>query len=545
MNGLKRRACWLLPLLLAQVACSQARPAPSAVDGVLDLRSWSFDADGIVVLAGDWEFCWDQLLTPGEPPAEPGTCGTIHVPGLWTEGGAAPGSGVATYRLRILLPAEPPVRALNVGAPLTAHRLWIDGQSYSGTGRVARQPDGYASQVQNRNHVLPVAADELQLQAQVANFDFRSGGLRRRWILGSQEDVRAWATSVTIRDTTLATVNLLVGLFFLGFFASRPQERTRLYFGLAGVALGLRVVPGNYSDIGQLVAPEMMLPTVLRLEYFVNNFMVFAGMGYFAHKVPRDIPTPITRFIQLGSMAGMLGTIVLPLSLIQIPMRSAWILGAGMLAISLFGLVRAARRGEPNVRITLAAVPLCLGVVLFDSLRAEGAIGGSVGLLPNSMLLMVMTETLALFPMTMLTMILTEAMVLMRTFSRSYETIEQLSEELAVANEDLRETNRAAIRFVPFDLSAGERIDVNGFGRPVCGQRFRVASVERGRVRLDRLFDRRLIRRLIGGVRSRHAAHHGEASDQDDIRVLHRISLHFVVPDREQIARSDLRPAYQ
>jgi class 3 adenylate cyclase len=243
-----------------------------------------------------------------------------------------------------------------------------------------------------------------------------------------------------------------VGLFFLGFFVNRPQERTRLYFGLACVALGLRVIPANYSDIGQILAPDMGFPTRLRLEYFANNFTVFAGIGYFAHKVPRDMPRAVVRVLQAGSLAAMAAALLLPLSWAPVPMRAAYVLGASTLAIALFALARAARRGEPDVRITLVAVPLCLGVVLWDSLQAEQGMGLSLGVLPRSRAWMAFSEAVALFPTTLVAMILVEAVVLMRAFSRSYRTIETLSQDLMGSNRELRETHRAVVRFVPFDF---------------------------------------------------------------------------------------------
>lgn len=439
--------------LLVQTACSGSSSNPSAVDGVLDLRGWSFDVDGLVQLQGAWEFCWGELLEPGAAGFDSPACGTLDVPGLWTDDGAVPGLGYATYRLRVLLPADRSAPlALSAGAPLTAHRLWIDGREVPGTGRVTLEPGRHVSQLHNRLHALPNTGDELRLVIQVENFDFRSGGLRRRWILGDDAAVRSWVNALTIRDSTLTTVNIIVGLFFLAFFAIRPKEAARLYFGLGCLAFALRVLPGTYSDLRQLVAPDMMFPTVLRFEYFINNFMVFAAIGYFQQKVPGYIHARTSQWIRLGAVAGMLAALFLPLSLSQIPMRSAWILGTAALVTSFVGLLTAARRGEPNVRITLGAVPLILTVVLWDSLRAEGAMASPVELLPNSMLLMVLTEANALFPLTMLMMVLIEATVLLRTFSRSYDRIEDLSKSLEASNKDLRDTNRAVIRFVPFDF---------------------------------------------------------------------------------------------
>lgn len=38
--------------------------SPLARHGVLDLSGWDLEKDGPVNLAGEWEFYWEQLLTP-------------------------------------------------------------------------------------------------------------------------------------------------------------------------------------------------------------------------------------------------------------------------------------------------------------------------------------------------------------------------------------------------------------------------------------------------------------------------------------------------
>ncbi len=436
MIGPMRRVWWVLPLLLAPVGCSEVLPRPLVVAGVLDLRGWSFETDGVVEFVGDWEFCWDQLLTPGEVAGQDGRCGTMPVPGLWTDQPSREGRGYATYRLRVLLPVEHPPLSLRAGSPMTAHQLWVNGRRYPGSGKVTRSPVPGAAQLANRIHVLPEGAPALELLLQVSNFDFRSGGLRRRWILGSHEEVRAWANLLTVRETTVAAINILVGLLYLGFFAIRPQERARLYFALCCLVLGLRGIPASYSDIGQIILPNLPFPLQLRWEYIANNLVVFGGIGYFALRIPGEISPRLVRVLQIVSLVAVAVIASFPLPIVIWTFSVASVTGVAMIAAGLVGLVRAARHGVPHVRPTLAVMPLCLGAVAWDALRAEGVI----------------LSPIELFPAAMLLMVLTEALVLMLAFSRSYDTIEKLSEDLAAANEDLRETNRAAVRFVPFDF---------------------------------------------------------------------------------------------
>ena len=57
------------------IAClnnKNQRIPPKALNGVLDLADWDFEKDGSIDLSGEWEFYWQQHLTPGDliqPPA--------------------------------------------------------------------------------------------------------------------------------------------------------------------------------------------------------------------------------------------------------------------------------------------------------------------------------------------------------------------------------------------------------------------------------------------------------------------------------------------
>jgi hypothetical protein len=43
--------------------CSGNKISPKAERGVLDLRDWNFEKDGIVKLDGEWEFFWGETLS--------------------------------------------------------------------------------------------------------------------------------------------------------------------------------------------------------------------------------------------------------------------------------------------------------------------------------------------------------------------------------------------------------------------------------------------------------------------------------------------------
>ncbi|MGH0034103.1 MAG: hypothetical protein ACQGVK_03660 [Myxococcota bacterium] len=194
--GLRVGAACLVLGIWASSAALAAPPVASG-PGVRDLRGWDFAADGLASLAGEWAICWDALLTPERPDC-PGAWEPVPVPALWSDpaiaGARDSGMGFATYRLRILLPEDAPPLSLRSGAPFTAFALWIDGRPHGGSGEVGRTPEDSTSRAHNRVFVIPEAdsADsELTLEVQVSNHEFRGGGLRRQWLLGTRDAVRS------------------------------------------------------------------------------------------------------------------------------------------------------------------------------------------------------------------------------------------------------------------------------------------------------------------------------------------------------------------
>src|SRR4030095_11496983 len=69
-------------------------------NGVLDLRAWNWQKDGIVNLTGDWEFYWNKFYHPSffKDTSNDQARQFISVPSL------VDGFGYATYHLIILCP---------------------------------------------------------------------------------------------------------------------------------------------------------------------------------------------------------------------------------------------------------------------------------------------------------------------------------------------------------------------------------------------------------------------------------------------------------
>ena len=59
----------ILSFLVFIIACrhnAARRTPPRAIKGVLDLADWDFKNEGPVELSGEYEFYWNQHLTPSD-----------------------------------------------------------------------------------------------------------------------------------------------------------------------------------------------------------------------------------------------------------------------------------------------------------------------------------------------------------------------------------------------------------------------------------------------------------------------------------------------
>ena len=78
------KGVWLVLLCLLLVSCGQsAADAPQAIEGQLDLQDWDFNLNGIVNLEGQWEFYWQELLSPSQV-ATMASSQYVSVPDTWT-----------------------------------------------------------------------------------------------------------------------------------------------------------------------------------------------------------------------------------------------------------------------------------------------------------------------------------------------------------------------------------------------------------------------------------------------------------------------------
>ncbi|MGD8762652.1 MAG: 7TM diverse intracellular signaling domain-containing protein [Desulfobacteraceae bacterium] len=265
----------LICSLLILSACrneSTRRIAPEAVKGVLDLTEWDLEKNGLVKLKGEWEFYWQQHLSPDElsKPTTSQRAEFMQIPEYWNnyeiDGVELPGEGYATYRLVVRLGQKTQPLALRVMEISTASTLFVNGKhlisaGVTGTDRNTTTPKWCRQVVDFEPYT-----DDLEIVLHVSNFHHRRGGMWEVIELGTEKGIRQSQEKRLGFDLFLFGSIFMVGLYHLGLFIVRRKDRSPLYFSIICFLIALRLFTTSERFLIRLL-PDLGWEILIKLEY--------------------------------------------------------------------------------------------------------------------------------------------------------------------------------------------------------------------------------------------------------------------------------------
>ncbi len=429
---------------LLLTACGQTPPsakAPQAEQGIIDLTEWDLARDGPVNLSGEWEFYWEQLLGPDDFS---GTnlatrTGFIELPDPWNgyvvNGVPLSGSGYATYRLKILLNAPyPPTLALKVPEFETAYVLYLDGQEISTNGVVGKTAATTRPQWLPQVAAFPVEQSQLDIILQISNFHHRKGGAGQIIQLGTEKQIRENNKKSSEYELFLFGSLFIMGLYHMILFVLRRKDRSPHYFGICCFLMSLRVLVTGEHFLG-FYFPGIDWELVLQLNYLSFGLTPPVFVTFTHILFSKEVPKWFVRILQLCG-AVFAGIILFT------PAR-----------IFTFALL------PYQIVILVAAIYFLYAIILAAARRREGAV---IFVLCFLVLLLAMTndilhnnkiiQTDYFGPLGIFFFILAQSTLIAQRFSKAFQEVEALSEELeqrvatrteqlSISNEQLTQVN--------------------------------------------------------------------------------------------------------
>ena len=266
-----------------------------AEKGVLELTNWDFDKDGYTSLDGEWEFYWQQLLTPEDLVTGSFIPSYMKMPMAWNKYNKHYNSnGYATYALTLKLNPKYKNTLLGISIPsmLSSYKLWVNGALFATNGVVGR------GNFSEKPETLPITSyffnntDKIHLVLQVSNYNFRDGGTWEKIYLGSASQMATKREASIALEIFYFGVLLIMGLYHLWLYVFKTDDTSKLYFGALCIIISLRaLIVGNryfltlHNSLGYGLALKLEYLTFYGAVYFMLSYIYIV----FKEEVSRKI----------------------------------------------------------------------------------------------------------------------------------------------------------------------------------------------------------------------------------------------------------------
>ena len=249
-------------IFLGAGTAAYAESVPTVHGGVIDLRNWSFDTNGQVLLSGDYGFFWNESLHDWKDPSA-----YIPVPASWAnkkamQGKTYPIDGYATYAVRLLLPKNAPSLSISLqnrfpSLTVFANGVKLEGYNASGRGFTDVQPSCFA---------LPQGETQVDLLIRMKSVNHTKQGLYQPVILNKTALLEWSIFRNKIVEAMILSFALALGLYHLILFIFRPKEISILYFAILVLLVIIRILSTGTMLGCDLFGFSWMAS--IRMEYF-------------------------------------------------------------------------------------------------------------------------------------------------------------------------------------------------------------------------------------------------------------------------------------
>lgn len=352
---------------------------PTAVKGVLDLRSYGLPESRTMALDGEWEFYPFQLLQHVEPDVSTSPSHNyLKVPGLWKSGTFSTSQETfyyGTYRLRVLLPKEDHgALGLALKDIKQGSALYVNGRKLGGSGRLAEEAGAFVSGVMPSQAFFEPHGSELEIMVQVAmetGYIYK-GGIAKSLSFGTAGAVqREKAFSLMLQGAVILLLFLLLLVALLTYLLG---TRSRMLLSLScGLVFGIATLLITEDRLGMGMF-NLTYGGLIKVIWLVLPAMPAACFDFIVRLL---LPERVNRRYRMamGFFAGwMLVMVFLPartIAMLDAVNRSLYM---GFLLAIIVVLVLAVRRGKQDTIYLLLACSSLVSNLLWSTLKTHSTL---------------------------------------------------------------------------------------------------------------------------------------------------------------------------
>ncbi len=405
---------------------STASQPPKPAEGVLDLSGWSFEDNGIVSLAGEWSFYYNQLLTHEDfENGVDALPSPIEIPStkkrMALSKPFADDKFYGTMRLVIKLPDSIKAYGLRTDIILTAYKLYIDGELHGEVGKVGTSREDSVPFYNILNTYFNPESNEVELIYHTSDFVAGDCSMAAPKI-GLAAQISREGQLGLGRDLFLFGMLFIMGIYHFGLYFMRRKDRSPAYFGFFCLLFSIRM----------LLVGERFLPSQLGLDFFVYGRMaylcVFIGFAALCGFLYHTLDGLFAKwFIKSSLVLGLLSGILIlctPYDLADSILIIYAVFGFILMGYAIVRLFIGILKGRPFAGIVLLGFAI-LGVTFVNDLIYQITLANTTSLIPLGVSIFTFTQ----------------AYTLSARFSNAFTSAEKLSAENELILSELKHMN--------------------------------------------------------------------------------------------------------
>ncbi len=441
--------------LMSLVSCQQQSLLgfrPLAENGVLDLRQWDFQKDGVIPLNGQWTFYWQELLEPSDFEKEeepPGFIGMLTVPGRWdgyeSNRGTLPGSGYATLRLQIRVGSTSEPFALKIPDMATSYKMWINDRIVSVNGSVGKSRETSAPQFLPKVVSFSADSEDLIVTLQVSNFRHKKGGVWLPIEFGSESEIWKKRIANIAFELFLVGSMLVMAFYHFGLFILRRSDRSTIFFSLVCLFVATRTLVVGERFLIWLI-PGFNWEIFQKIEY-LSFYLGVPCFYLFISSLYTEFSRRVGIIITSVSLLFSLFTLVTPVILFSYGILYYQVIMLLLCLYIPFVLIRTIiNKREGAILVSIGVIILSF-TVLYEIL-AENEIIYNLSLSSIGIFIFIFVQSV------MLSIRFSKAFTISEMLSEELEDkveqrtagLKKAHEEIVIANEKLKETQHQLVQ---------------------------------------------------------------------------------------------------
>ncbi|GEM_PF-2846313 len=248
---------------------------------------YSFSEARVQALDGEWEFVWNQLLTPEAfEKMDEQDIAYVQVPQMWNHYESVEfsskktvGMGYGTFRLKIsnLEPGKTyGLKLKNVG---TSGKVFIDGEQVIEMGRVATVKSEAITDYRVRYISYIPTTQQMELVVQVSNHNYARGGFWAPFYIGTYDNIAMLKEYNTAK--TYSSLGILLSIFIIGLviILYSIEKRAGIYLVIGTWMVVLFAVATGDKIILNWV--PTLNDEIVRIQYGAMYVAPYAMVGFF------------------------------------------------------------------------------------------------------------------------------------------------------------------------------------------------------------------------------------------------------------------------